>query len=628
MCLDPAFARRCAAAAALALSLAACCGARGADTGTDPALVIETFAHAYLVNADGSYTLTVDDVRSIALARAVGPHSQYYISYNGALDEIGAIDAYTEKPDGRRVAVRPEHMLDQQEPASAEAPVFQDTRVKVVVFPDVAQGDRLVLHYVVKRLRALFPGHFEDLSSSQFFLNQAFSLSYDMPAAMPLYADAVGFEAIAVDSAPGRRRYRWRYQPGENQRLETDSVSYLDYGKRLAVSTFADYAAFAQAFQRGARDKAAVTPAIAALAARLTAGLPEPEPRARALALSDWVRKNVRYVGVYVGPGGVVPHAADAVLAQRYGDCKDHAVLLEALLAAAGIDSGAALINSGNVFRLPSVPTLGILNHMITYVPSLDLYLDPTAGAIAAGYLPNQDLGKPVLLVASGRLAATPATQPERTRNRIVVQIGKNGGSLFRVVKTGAGALAEPYRQAIRATRPAERDVLLGRMLQGFGQRGQGVFDAGRLDGDGDEYQMVFAGVSDNFVNLPGPAAIGTAFSFWGGIGETVSALAQEKERKQDFVCQASDSEDDTGFAFAPGVRILALPKALSLQQGPLSYQADYRRQGNTVLVRRRLRFAPDAMVCKAADYRRLRPLLDQMLRDLKSQIVVQSRAR
>ena len=622
MCPDLAFARRCAAA--LALSLAACCAARAADTGTDPALVIETFAHAYVVNADGSYTLTVDDVRSIALERAVGPHSQYYISYNGTLDEIGAIDAYTEKPDGRRVAVRPEHIMEQQEPASTEAPVFQDTRVKVVVFPDVAQGDRLVLHYVVKRLGALFPGQFDDLSSSQFFLNKAFSLSYDLPADMPLYADAVGFEEIALASPPGRRRYQWRYQPGENQRLETDSVSYLDYGKRLAVSTFADYAAFAQAFQRGARDKAVVTPAIAALAARLTAD--RPEPRARALALSDWVRKNIRYVGVYIGPGGVVPHAADAVLAQRYGDCKDHAVLLEALLAAVGIDSGAALINSGNVFRLPKVPTLGIFNHMITYVPSLDLYLDPTAGAIAAGYLPNQDLGKPVLLVKSGQLAATPATQTERTRNRVVVQIGKSGGSLFRVVKTGSGALAEPYRQAIRATRPAERDLLLGRMLQGFGQRGHGVFDAGRLDGDGDEYQMVFAGASDNFVNLPGPAAIGTAFGFWGGIGETVSALAQEKERRQDFICQASDSEDDAGFAFAPGVRILALPKALKLQQGPLAYHADYTRKGNTVLVRRRLRFAPDAMVCTAADYQRLRPLLEQMLRDLKSQIVVQAR--
>ena len=88
------------------------------------------------------------------------------------------------------------------------------------------------------------------------------------------------------------------------------------------------------------------------------------------------------------------------MLANRYGDCKDHAALLEALLAAAGIDSTGALINSDNAYRLPRVPTLGVFNHVITYVPSLDLYLDSTAESIAAGYLPSSDLGKPVLLTS------------------------------------------------------------------------------------------------------------------------------------------------------------------------------------------------------------------------------------
>lgn len=44
-------------------------------------------------------------------------------------------------------------------------------------------------------------------------------------------------------------------------------------------------------------------------------------------------------MAVYVGAGGVVPHAAQTVLDNRYGDCKDHVALLEALLGAAGIKS-------------------------------------------------------------------------------------------------------------------------------------------------------------------------------------------------------------------------------------------------------------------------------------------------
>ncbi|MFM9435549.1 transglutaminase-like putative cysteine protease [Janthinobacterium sp. CG_23.3] len=620
MCLAFSPARHLAAA----LLAAACRAAAAHDSGTDPSLVIERFAQSYVVEADGSYTLTVEDERRIAQQRAVGPHSQYYISYNGTLDSVDAIAAYTEKPDGRRLAVGPGQIKDQHEAVSAEAPVFQDIRVKVIVFPDVAVGDRLVLRYVLKRSGALFPGHFEDLSSSQFFLNKAFSLRYDLPAGMPLYADARGFRPVALASPPGRRRYQWDYVPGDNERIEADSVSYLDYGKRLAVSTFADYAAFARAFEAGARGRAAVTPAIAALARQLTAS--RAAPREQALALSDWVRKHIRYVALYIGPGGVVPQAAGEVLARRYGDCKDQAALLQALLGAAGIDSTGALLNNGNVFQLPGVPTLGIFNHIITYVPGLDLYLDPTAEAIAAGYLPERDLGKPVLLTKTGRLAATPAAQPGRSRNAITFQIGKNGNSLFRVAKTSAGASAEPYRQALRGIGQAERDALVERMLQGAGQRGYGVLDPGRLDGGGDEYQMVFAGVSDSVANLPGQAGVATSFSFWGGVTEAVLALAQEKERSQDYVCPAVDSEDQSGFEFAPEVAILALPAALALRQDRLDYRADYTRAGNTVTVRRRLVFSPPGMVCTAADFQRLRPMVERMLRDLKSQIIVEAR--
>lgn len=595
------------------------------DTGTDPSLIIDKDVQSYVVRRDGSYTLTVDDVRTIALERAVQPHSQRYIAYNRSLDRILALSAYTRKPDGRRVPVAAAQIKDQQEAASSDAPMFQDTRVKVVVFPDVAMGDRLVLHYVLERRRALFPGHFEDLSSAQFYLNRAFILRYDLPAGMPLYADAVGFEAQEIKSPPGRRRYQWRYLPGQNRRIEADAVSYYDYGKRLAVSTFADYAAFARAFQSRARRAALPTSAVAALAQRIAGA--QPDLRSKTLALADWVRRNIRYVGVYVGPGGVVPHDAATVLRNRYGDCKDHATLLEALLAAAGIDSTGVLISAGNAYRLPRVPTLGIFTHMITYVPALALYIDSTAESIAAGYLPDADLGKPVLLTRPGLLARTPDFQPERYRNTMNFRVSKTGNSLFRVAKTSTGAIAEPYRQAVRDTKQADRDLWVEHLLLNMGQRGHGVLEAGREDDTGDEYQLVFAGVSEDFAGLPGPTGIATSVSFWGGIADSVGVFAQEKERSQDFVCHALDSEDETSFEFAAGVNILALPRSVALHGGFFDYAADYVRDGNVVTVKRRVVFRPDSVVCTPADFKRMQPVIEQMMRDLKSQIVVQAAA-
>jgi transglutaminase-like putative cysteine protease len=593
------------------------------DTGTDPAVVVDRYIQHYVVESDGSYQLSVDHAETIVQQRALRAHGQYAISYNRTLDEVLSLEAWTQKPDGRKVTVQPGQVQDQQEAASGagEAPMFQDTRLKVVVFPEAAVGDQLVVRYVLRRKTALFPGHFEDLSFAPFYLNKNLLLIYDMPAAMLLRADAVGFVPVPGDSPPGRRRYQWRYVNGDNQRLEAGSVNYLDYGKRLAVSTFPDYAAFARAFRVGAAGMARPSPAIGALARQLTAGLPDTQ--SRALALSEWVRHNIRYVGVYVGPGGVVPHPAATVLANRYGDCKDHAGLLEALLAAVGIESTSALINSGNAYRLPDAPTLGVFNHMITYVPGLDLYLDSTADSVSAGYLSSTLLGKPVLLLKTGTFAMTPILQPERNRTTTWFDIRRDGRSSFRLSKTASGAIAEPYRTALRDSRQAERDAFVQRMLQGLGQKSRGVFDASPAVGAGDEVRIAFSGTSEGFLDLPGPSALATTYDSWGGLADAVAGLAEESERRQDYVCPAIDHEDETGFRLPKGVRILALPKSVNLMDGGITYRASYTRRGNEVKVQRRLTFRHGRATCTPADHRAMQPALDRIVRDLRSQIVV-----
>src|SRR5476651_1257282 len=454
-------------AAALALALAPAAAQTPAlDTGTDPSMVIEHLHQSFVVNRDGSYAMTEDQTRLIVLDRAVPEQSQIAISYNKTLDEIAALSAYTEKPDGRRVPLGAEQIKDQRRSSDLEAPMFQDTRVKVLVFPDVAVGDRIVFHYRMQRHTALFPGQFEDLSTGSFFRNDDFVLSYDLPDDMPLYADADGFEALPDERAHGRKRYQWRYVAGANARIESGAVNYLDYGRRLAVSTFTDYAAFARAYQARARDKSQPDAAITALALRLTADTPD--MRGKALALANWVRRHIRYVGVYIGPGGVVPHPAPDVLAQRYGDCKDHVVLLEALLGAVGLPSTAALINGADVYRLPAVPTLGVFSHVINYVPSLGLFLDSSADAVAAGFLPGQDLGKPVLLVESGALSRTPESQADVSRNRLRFDIASGGSSQFHFTKVIAGMPAialVTWNCALQAGRPrALRRTLAARL--------------------------------------------------------------------------------------------------------------------------------------------------------------------
>ncbi len=232
--------------------------------GLQPACARETgvdrHVRHFVVEPSGAYLLTVEQTQTILERTALPEHARYEIGYNQALEDIIAIDAYAEKADGRRLAVQPHQIRDQPQAASVDAPMFQTMRLKTIEFPDVEAGDRVAVRYVVRRHTPLFPGHFEDLTSAHFQRQRDLLVVYDMPAAMLLHADATGFIPTTVADLPapaaGKRRYAWRCLDGDNARPEAGSVSELDYGKRLAVSTFADYTALARAYQ----DRAGVRP--------------------------------------------------------------------------------------------------------------------------------------------------------------------------------------------------------------------------------------------------------------------------------------------------------------------------------------------------------------------------------
>ena len=153
----------------LATAIFAGCGVANAkDDGTDFSVIHEKEIQAFVINADGSFVLTNDKVFLINEARAITAKSQQSLTYNRTLETLDVVEAYTQKPDGRKVVVQADQIRDQQERQSSGAPMFQDTRVKVVIFPEVEVGDRLVLQYKMHRTTAMFPGHFEDLSYLDF----------------------------------------------------------------------------------------------------------------------------------------------------------------------------------------------------------------------------------------------------------------------------------------------------------------------------------------------------------------------------------------------------------------------------------------------------------------------------
>jgi hypothetical protein len=589
------------------------------SSGVAPSVVVERHVRHYVVEPDGTYRLTVDDARTIAGQPAARDSGRFVIRYSAALDDVVSVDAATHKPDGRRVPVPPDSIRD-----DAAAGV----RTRTIAFRDVAIGDQLVVHYVVRRHTPAFPGQFEDLAIMPFAVHRNTMVIYDMPAAMPLHADAVGFVPVPGDGPPGRRRYQWRYQwshvGGGNDRDEAGSVSVIDDGRRLAVSTFADYPSLAAALRAAMAGKALPSPAITALAHQLTAGLPDAATRERVLALADWVRSHIRHVDAHGGTG-VVAHPAGTVLAMRGGDGKDHAVLLEALLAAVGIADTPALVNGANAYALPDAPMLGVLDHMVVYIPALDLFVDPASASVGAGYLPQALLGKPALLLRTGTFAMTPVLQPQSVRSVVTVAIGRDGRGSFTGYQAASGALAEPLR-ALAAGQGHDADHVAHAALHHDtgGQAGTAVAS----DGGNDGYRVALSGTGTGTgtasITRPGPGATyALSDRAWSAVDAAVTDLMRERERHHDFVCPAIDAGDDIRLHPPPGLRFASPPRPASVIVGGIFYQASYAREGNAMLVRRRLTFRHGRATCTPADARAMRPALDRIRRDLLGRIAV-----
>jgi Domain of Unknown Function with PDB structure (DUF3857)/Transglutaminase-like superfamily len=87
---------------------------------------------------------------------------------------------------------------------------------------------------------------------------------------------------------------------------------------------------------------------------------------AKMKSLAEFMQHDIRYVGIELGIGGWQPHPAAEVFAHRYGDCKDKATLMRAMLHEIGVDSYYIVINTERGSVTPDVPAhLGAFDHAI-----------------------------------------------------------------------------------------------------------------------------------------------------------------------------------------------------------------------------------------------------------------------
>lgn len=102
------------------------------------------------------------------------------------------------------------------------------------------------------------------------------------------------------------------------------------------------------------------------LAQKLVQGAVSPEEKIE--RIFKYVQDEYSYNAIEFGLRAMVPHGAGKILDQKYGDCKDHAVILRQLLLSAGIPANLVLVRAeGNIE--PELVSLEQFDHMIVYCP-------------------------------------------------------------------------------------------------------------------------------------------------------------------------------------------------------------------------------------------------------------------
>ncbi|MHA3771299.1 DUF3857 domain-containing transglutaminase family protein [Verrucomicrobiota bacterium sgz303538] len=131
--------------------------------------------------------------------------------------------------------------------------------------------------------------------------------------------------------------------------------------------------------------------------------------KAQAVAALRYVQNNIRYLGMEIGVHGYKPYPLETVLKRRFGDCKDKALVLCAMLRQLGMEAYPALVETDYCHKIAEwLPSPFAFDHLVVNLrlDGRNYWLDPTmssqGGSLDQLYFPNY--GK--ALVISGETTA------------------------------------------------------------------------------------------------------------------------------------------------------------------------------------------------------------------------------
>jgi hypothetical protein len=367
---------------------------------------------------------------------------------------------------------------------------------------------------------------------------------------------------------------------------------------------------------------------VAAKARELTASSKTELDRIRAIA--HFVQ-NLQYISIDIGVGrgnGYRPHLASQVLAKAYGDCKDKANLMRAMLKAINITAYPVFIYAGDstVVREEWASPYQF-NHCIIAVKVSDettaptvitnelgrlLIFDATDPNTPVGDLPEDEQGSFALLVAgeAGQLVRMPILPPEASSfdRQADVVLTSEGSITATVRERASGQAAADFRRQFRGLSSSGYWKLIEGWVS-YGATGAKVSrvvpkdnnEGGRFDLDVDFSAINYAQLMQNRLLVFKPAIV----------SRQESLSLTEATRKHPVVLESRAFSETVRVKLPVGFEVDELPDPLKLDASFGSYNTTYAVKDGELVFTRTL--AQRAGTIPAAQYQTVRSFFERI---------------
>ena len=432
---------------------------------TDDALVLAEVTHVR-VQPSGLSSRFTQAVVKVLTQRGVDAWRALPITWSPDRQEVRVLRARITKPDGSVVDSFGEEERNINEPWTG---MYYDARARVLSFPALAPGDVLELQWRVEdtSMENLLSDYWGDVDMVQ-GTNRKLHYRYvvDMPKTRPLSWNQQTLPKwVSASSAEQGERTVYRFEANDVVKLvpEPNMPGWAEVATPLHVSTYQNWEQVGRYYWGLVREQLVPNEELKRAVDAALKGIDRRDTAKVVAALYGFVVTNTRYVALEFGIHGYKPYRVDRILARKFGDCKDKASLIHAMLKVAGVDSRLVLLRMRHLGTLsPEVASLAAFNHAIAYVPKLDLYLDGTAEFHGSRELASADRVANVLIIEPdgvSRFFTTPEAIPDDnvTTLALDVTLKPDGSASAKGTLTAKGQGAPELRRQYQT--PATRNA-------------------------------------------------------------------------------------------------------------------------------------------------------------------------